>query len=108
MVFLKSLVSVLLCSSSLVVALPTISYGKYRNNKVYRFNVTTDEQAVIMQGLLEDPTLNLDNWSHGSKGLVDIRIPDASLVSLKSKLFDVIPSVVFIPDVQARIDSERA
>ncbi|KAI8846547.1 hypothetical protein BC829DRAFT_398232 [Chytridium lagenaria] len=105
MVLIKSLIALVACTSTLVSGLPTLFGKSYRNQKVYRFNVTSDEQAAVLQNLVE--TLDLDNWSHGYKGLVDIRVADADVASLKTKLFDVIPSSVFIPDIQANIDVER-
>ncbi|KAJ3097973.1 Carboxypeptidase A4 [Phlyctochytrium planicorne] len=98
----------LLFTSSLVAAAPALQQlANYRNQKVYRFDVSTDEQAAIIKTLLDDDSLSLDAWSHNVRGNVDIRIPNALVPSLKSKLFDLIPNTVFIDDIQARIDAER-
>ncbi|KAJ3100296.1 Carboxypeptidase A4, partial [Phlyctochytrium bullatum] len=92
------------------MAAPSLGLKKYTNNKVYRFNVETAEQAQIVQSVLDkySSSLGIDNWSHGTFGQVDIRIPDAAVGALKTELFDKLSGSVFINDVQALLDAERA
>ncbi|KAJ3214035.1 Carboxypeptidase A4 [Dinochytrium kinnereticum] len=111
MVSFTKLATLLVAGASAVsAALPTFSPNlRYKNNKVYRFNVQSVEHAELVQAVLEKyANLDIDNWSHSLKGDVDIRIPDAAVSALKQELFDVIPNTIFISDVQARLDEERA
>ncbi|KAJ3214034.1 Carboxypeptidase A4 [Dinochytrium kinnereticum] len=106
MVSFVKLAALVVAAASAVSAFAT---ENYRNNKVYRFEVKSVEQAAHVQSVLNKYShLAIDNWSHGVKGNVDIMIPDAAVATLKNELFDIIPSTVFIEDVKARLDEEKA
>ncbi|KAI8849822.1 hypothetical protein BC829DRAFT_432309 [Chytridium lagenaria] len=102
MVSFTKLAAILFAGASAVsAAIPSFTINdKYRNHKVYRFDVESTEQAKLVESKYRS-TYGIDNWSHGLYGKVDILIPDSALPALKSELFDVLPNTVFIPDVKA-------
>ncbi|KAI8841286.1 hypothetical protein BC829DRAFT_435750 [Chytridium lagenaria] len=110
MVSFTSLAALLVAGATVAsAAAPLFSINEqYKNNKVYRFNIDTVDQAKIVAAVLEryESQYSLDNWSHGVKGKVDIMIPDSAVAALKAELFDRVPSSIFIDDVKSHLDEE--
>ncbi|KAJ3214033.1 Carboxypeptidase A4 [Dinochytrium kinnereticum] len=109
MISLTKLASILVAGVTAVGCAPaSTTKERYRDNKVYRFEVKSIAQANIVAGVLERyAEFDIDNWSHGVKGMVDIRIPDSVVAMVKNDLFDVLPSKILIADVQARLNEEK-
>ncbi|KAI8850359.1 hypothetical protein BC829DRAFT_442367 [Chytridium lagenaria] len=75
---------------------------RYKDHAVYRFDVQSSKQADVIQSILDkyETQLEIDSWSHGAKGKVDLMMPKSAVPILKSELFDAIPNTVFVPDVK--------
>lgn len=96
--------SLLLALGGFVSAIP--SKGQYQNHQVVRFNASNSQQLQVLKDLIANDDLHLDLWNHLKLGQVDVRIPPESQEIVASKTSQI-PSSVWIPDLQQKIDRER-
>ncbi|KAI9324966.1 hypothetical protein DFJ73DRAFT_914527 [Zopfochytrium polystomum] len=81
--------------------------GKYSGDKVYRFDITSDDQVALVNKMVKDHRLDL--WSHGAHlGKVDVRVPASALPLVKEPLLNKIPNEMIIANVQDLVEKEYA